>query len=89
MNLRLEAWSTTSENSIYKMSETEDEKKNKILKDYGIEDEKPWGELIVCANQNSVSVVSKSLVSASDSARQCLRFHFFPLTQDFHRLLSL
>ena len=29
------------------MSETEDEKKNRILKDYGIEDEKPWGELIV------------------------------------------
>ena len=32
---------------IYKMSETEDAKKNRILKDYGIEDEKPWGELIV------------------------------------------
>ena len=74
---------------IYKMSETEDAKKNRILKDYGIEDEKPWGELIVCANQNSVSVVSKSLVSASDSARPCLRFQFFPRTQDSHRLLSL
>ena len=29
------------------MSETEDEKKKRILKDYGIEDEKPWGKDIV------------------------------------------
>ena len=71
------------------MSETEDEKRNRILKDYGIEDEKSWGELIVLANHNSVSAVSKSLVSASDSARPCLQFQFFLLTQDSDRLRLL